>query len=54
MDLEYADYLYSISYEKEVEENYNYLIERELAEEKVKEEKYNTHIQNNYIRVGGN
>lgn len=55
---EHAEYVYNQSYGKIVDDNYDYLIERELAEERANEikkiDQHAKYVENNYIKVGGN
>ena len=51
---EHIDYLYEQSYGRQIEKNYDYQIEQYLAEEKAKEEKHDSYVKKNYIRIGGN
>ena len=53
---EYVDYLYENSYERQIEKEYDYLIQEKLAEEKAMEikekESHARYVKSNYVRVG--
>lgn len=54
MSEEHIEYLYEQSYQRQVDKNYDYLIERRLADEREAEVSHKQYAERNYIRIGGN
>ena len=51
---EHMEYLYEQSIQRQVQRNYDYLIKRELADEREKKASHKRYIEKNYIKIGGN
>ena len=47
----HADYLYEQSYDRQIEKNYQRLVDEKLAEERLEKERHEKYCDRNYIRI---